>query len=112
MQNLTPAALAAICMAFHRISQRGLPVAMVGTGLPQLPRLLRDAKPYAEGLFQYRSLGQLSDAAARGALLTPATRQGVEYQEDAACVIVADMHRFADLKLEYVALKADARRGS
>jgi hypothetical protein len=101
MQNLAPAALAAICMAFHRISQRALPVALVGTGLPQLPRLLREAKPYAERLFQYRSLGQLSDAAARRALLTPATRQGVEYEEQAARAIVAESGGYPYFIQEY-----------
>jgi AAA ATPase domain len=90
MQNLSAEALAAICMAFHRISQKGLPVAVVGAGLPQLPRLLREAKPYAERLFQYRDLDRLPDAAARGALTMPAERLGVGYQEDAVRAIVAD----------------------
>jgi hypothetical protein len=51
MQNVDGSALGAMCMAFHRITQKNLPVALVGTGLPQLPRLLREAKPYAERLF-------------------------------------------------------------
>lgn len=90
MQNLGADALAAISMAFHRISQKGLPVAVVGAGLPQLPRLLREAKPYAERLFQYRDLDRLPDAAARGALTMPAERLGVAYEQDAVRAIVAD----------------------
>lgn len=89
MQNLDAAALAAICMAFHRISQKSLPVALVAAGLPQLPRQLREAKPYAERLFQYRELDRLSDATARRALITPAERLGVRYSEDAAHAIVS-----------------------
>src|SRR5262249_43617083 len=56
--------------------QRQLPVALVGAGLPPLPSQLRSAKPYAERLFEYFPLGRLSDAEARSALVTPATRKG------------------------------------
>jgi hypothetical protein len=43
-------------MSMKRVGQRGLPVALVGAGLPPLPRLLRAAKPYAERMFSYRGL--------------------------------------------------------
>ena len=44
-----------------------------GSGPPtQLPRLLRQAKPYAERLFHYRELDRLKEPAARSALVTPA----------------------------------------
>jgi hypothetical protein len=101
MQNLSASALAAICMAFHRISQKNLPVGLVGSGLPQLPRLLREAKPYAERLFQYRDLDRLSDAAARSALITPAERQGVSYDEDAARTIVSECGGYPYFIQEY-----------
>jgi hypothetical protein len=101
MQNLTPGSLGAICMAFHRISQKNLPVALVGNGLPQLPRLPREAKPYAERLFQYRNLDRLSDAAARSALITPAARQGVEYEESAARMIVTESGGYPYFIQEY-----------
>ena len=42
-------------------SARACPVVLVGAGLPPLPRLLFQAKPYAERLFTYRELGRLSD---------------------------------------------------
>ncbi len=57
MQNLTPVAMSAICMAFHKIAQQKLPVALVAAGLPPLPTQLRSAKPYAERLFEYFPLG-------------------------------------------------------
>jgi len=101
MQNLDASALAAICMAFHRISQKNLPVALVGTGLPQLPRQLREAKPYAERLFQYRELDRLSDPAARSALVAPAERRGVQYSEDAVRAIVADSGGYPYFIQEY-----------
>jgi hypothetical protein len=81
MQNLAPVAMGALCMAFHKLAQQQLPVALVGAGLPPLPAQLRSAKPYAERLFEYFPLGRLSDGAARSALVTPATRNGAEYEE-------------------------------
>jgi hypothetical protein len=45
------------CMALHRVSQRDLPVALAGAGLPTLPSMLRAAKPYASWLFSYHTLG-------------------------------------------------------
>lgn len=101
MQNLDSSALAAICMAFHRISQKNLPVALVGAGLPQLPRLLRQAKPYAERLFQYRDLDRLPDPAARMALITPAQRLGVTYEEDAVRRIISECGGYPYFIQEY-----------
>ena len=59
MQNLDTPSLAAICMAFQGISRAGLPVAMVGAGLPDLRVRLLSAKPYADRLFSYEQLGRL-----------------------------------------------------
>ncbi len=101
MQNLGAEALGAICMAFHRISQKRLPVALVGNGLPPLPRLLRQAKPYAERLFQYRDLDRLGTSAARSALITPASRQGVEFEEEAARMIVSESDGYPYFIQEY-----------
>jgi hypothetical protein len=64
MQALDATALAAVCRSMNRVGQRGLPVALVGAGLPPLPRLLRAAKPYAERMFAYH-------AEARMALVAP-----------------------------------------
>ena len=80
MQNLDSTALAAICIAFQAISRRGLPVALVGAGLPDLQVRLISAKPYADRLFQYHELGRLSDAAARAALIGLAAALGVEFE--------------------------------
>lgn len=84
MHNLDASSLAAICIAFQAVSRAGLPVAMVGAGLPHLQVRLLAAKPYADRLFQYRELGRLPDAAARTALVAPASTRGVEFDERAA----------------------------
>jgi len=77
MQLLARDELEAVAMAMHRMSQRTLPVALVGTGLPQLPGLMLDAKSYAERLFVYPRLGSLSEDAARQALVEPAHARDV-----------------------------------
>ena len=88
MQHLPATAMGALCMAFHKVSQNQLPVALVGAGLPSLPTQLRSAKPYAERLFNYKRLGRLPEAAARAALVVPATRLGAAYTDDAVAKIV------------------------
>ena len=75
-------------MAFHKISQQNLPVALVGAGLPSLPTQLREAKPYAERLFSYHQLGRLAEPAARKALVLPAEREGVTYEPEAVTLIL------------------------
>ena len=89
MQYLEPVAMGALCMAFHKLAQQQLPVTLVGAGLPALPAQLRSAKPYAERLFEYLPLGKLEPAAARSALVMPATRSGAEYEEAGVDLILA-----------------------
>jgi hypothetical protein len=79
MQDLEGADLAGIAGACHETGQRSLPVAIVGAGLPSLPSDLTEAKSYAERLFSYRSLGTLSDEAARGAVVIPAASLDVAW---------------------------------
>jgi len=83
MQFLRREEMEAIAAAMHRMSQRQLPIALAGTGLPQLPGLVVEAKSYAERLFSYPSLDRLDDQAARQALAEPAAEEGVEFSDDA-----------------------------
>ena len=101
MQNLDAGSLSAICMAFQAISRAGLPVAMVGAGLPDLRVRLLSAKPYADRLFTYEQLGRLSEPAARSALIGPASAAGANYDEDAARQIVAEAAGFPYFIQEY-----------
>ncbi len=101
MHNLSTPSLAAICIAFQAISRQGLPVAMVGAGLPDLQVRLMSAKPYADRLFDYRELGRLSRADARGALIRPANVLGVDYDETAALRVVEDSAGFPYFLQEY-----------
>jgi hypothetical protein len=101
MQNLDKASLGAICMALHRVSQRDLPVALAGAGLPTLPMMLRAAKPYAPRLFSYHTLGRLSDAEARLALVGPAVLQGVEFEGPAIDLVVEQAGGYPYFLQEY-----------
>ena len=56
IQCLSKRELGAVIMAMHRIQQRQLPVALLGAGLPGLPRLVANLRPYAERLFTFSDL--------------------------------------------------------
>ena len=86
--------LAALITGLHRTAQRKLPVALVGAGLPQLRGRMGRAKSYAERLFDFPEIGELSPPAARQALVKPALDQGVEITEDALEQILVETHRY------------------
>jgi hypothetical protein len=75
-------------MAIHRISQKQLPLILIGAGLPQLVGLAGKAKSYAERLFDYPLVDALSEAHATIALREPARREGVEFQRAALKLVV------------------------
>ena len=81
IQNLDRDDYEALIMALHRAKQRRLPVAFVGAGLPLIPSLTAEAKSYAERMFVYIAIGELSQAAVRDALIQPAERQGVSWEK-------------------------------
>lgn len=86
--------LAALLAAHHRVGQLGLPIAIVGAGLPQLAGRLAEASSYAERLFAYLEIGRLSDDASRDAIVLPAEREGVEYTPEALRLILARAERY------------------
>jgi hypothetical protein len=88
MQNLSIEDLAAVCQACHQSGQQDVPFIVVGTGLPNLPGLLAEAKSYSERLFAFGSVGALDGPAAHDALITPALREGVDWTEEAEQLIL------------------------
>jgi hypothetical protein len=101
MHNLDASSLSSICIAFQAISRGGLPVALVGAGLPDLQVRLMSAKPYADRLFSYHELGRLSDAAARAALVAPAGTRGVDYHADAVRAVITQAAGYPYFIQEY-----------
>lgn len=83
IQYLESEELGALISAIHRTVQLGLPVILVGAGLPQLPGLAGNAKSYAERLFDFPEIGSLGSDDAKAVLVTPAAEQNVEFEEPA-----------------------------
>lgn len=83
VQFLAPTQLEAVIASIHKTVQRALPVTMVGAGLPQIAELAGDAKSYAERLFRFPTIGDLSGDDARRALVEPASEENVSFTDDA-----------------------------
>lgn len=83
VQFLSRADFEALIAALHRTTQRGLPITLVGAGLPQLPKLAGEAKSYAERLFNFPRIGPLDRDSAREALERPAHEQGGAFESGA-----------------------------
>lgn len=88
LQYLGEDELSALIMAMHQISQRQLPVVLIGAGLPQLVALSGRSKSYAERLFQFPELGPLQPEEATVALQEPVTEQGVRFTGESLTEII------------------------
>jgi hypothetical protein len=83
MQDLSADDVSAICAACHEIAQSGLPVIVVGAGLPHLPAVLSASKSYSERLFRYQRIDRLDRAAADLALVAPAADEDAAFTPEA-----------------------------
>ncbi|WP_408897233.1 ATP-binding protein [Nocardioides sp. R1-1] len=83
MQDLGADDISALCAACHELSQNGLPVIVVGAGLPHLPAVLSASKSYSERLFSYQRIDRLSRDAADRALEAPAAEEDAAFTPDA-----------------------------
>jgi len=86
--------LAALIVSLHRTSQRQLPVALVGAGLPQLRGRMGRAKSYAERLFDFPEVGALNEEDARRALEKPAAEEGVAFDRSALDELLRKTERY------------------
>lgn len=83
LQYMTEVEMSALIMAIHRVSQRSLPLVLIGAGLPQVVGLAGKSKSYAERLFTYPEVGALSLEDASLALQGPVEKQGVRFTPEA-----------------------------
>ena len=90
LQYLNENELSALIMAMHQISQRQLPVVLIGAGLPQLVALAGRAKSYAERLFQFPELGPLQPEDAAAALQEPVMEQQVRFSDESLQEIIRE----------------------
>lgn len=88
VQYLSEADLSALIVALHRMSQEGLPILLVGAGLPQIARLAGEAKSYAERLFLYPAVGALDPDSAAQAVEKPIIEEEAAIERKALQTIV------------------------
>ncbi len=88
VQYLSEDELSALIMAIHRVTQKQLPLILMGAGLPQLVGLTGKSKSYAERLFDFPEVGVLKGADARDALEEPVQREGVTFEPKALQEII------------------------
>ena len=90
VQYLSEIELAAVVTAIHRTTQLSLPIVLVGAGLPQLPRLVGEAKSYSERFFEFPVVDSLVASDAAEAIVRPARDNGVEFELAAIDLIVEE----------------------
>jgi hypothetical protein len=89
MQDVPEPDVSALCAACHELSQQGLPLVVVGAGLPHLPAVLSASKSYSERLFRYLRIDRLDRSAADQALVAPAADEGVAFDREALDALYA-----------------------
>jgi len=89
MQDLGADDVSALCAACHELGQQGLPLIIVGAGLPHLPAVLSASKSYSERLFSYSRIDRLDRESADLALAVPAADEAAQFTPDA----LAEMYR-------------------
>jgi len=88
LQYLSEREFGALIMALHQISQRNLPLLLMGAGLPHILGLAGKSKSYAERLFSFPALGPLSAEAATIALQEPAIARSSRFTDEALSEII------------------------
>lgn len=111
-QDLTRDELRALCAICHQGGQRNWAFLVALAGLPNLPRVLSEAKSYAERLFTYWEVTQLVDDAARQALTRPAAAEGVSWDEQAVGYVVTETRGYPYFLQEYGQATWNAAQGS
>ena len=77
LQNMDMASMRGIIVALHHAAQDGLPLYLVGSGLPSIRALVGKSKTYAERMFNYREIGALSEQDVAAAISNPFKDAGV-----------------------------------
>ncbi len=83
LQYVDEKELSAMIMAIHRVSQKSLPLILIGAGLPQLVGKAGNSKSYAERLFSYPEVDALTKEDAKIALQAPVKELGASFSSEA-----------------------------
>lgn len=92
-QDLSAEELATLCTIAHAAAQDDWHVLFAFAGLPSLPRILAEAKSYAER-FRYMRIQQLDADVAAEALTIPAGLEDAEWDDDAIALVVDASGRY------------------
>jgi hypothetical protein len=94
LQYLSALEFSALIMGMHKVNQRGLPILLIGAGLPQILGLAGNSKSYAERLFTYPRIGALPPDDAAAAISNPALAEGVAIEASAVTEIMRQTDRY------------------
>jgi GTPase SAR1 family protein len=89
VQYLSAEELSSLIVAIHRVNQKGLPIILIGAGLPAIAALSGDAKSYAERLFIFPKVDALTKADASNAIRQPIEGEGESIDDDLLANIVS-----------------------
>lgn len=92
-QDLGTNELTTLCVIAHAAAQDDWPVAFAFAGLPSLPRILAEARSYAER-FRYVQVRELNDTAAADALMIPAAAEDAQWDPGAIDTIIESSGRY------------------
>jgi len=112
MQDVPAPDVSALCAACHELSQVGGPLIVVGAGLPHLPSVLSASKSYSERLFRYARIDRLDRDAADQALIAPAEREDVRFEQDALDALYAAADGYPYFVQAYGKVTWDVAAGS
>lgn len=90
LQYVKESQLAALISALHRCSQKQLPIAVIGAGLPQLRGKMGEAKSYAERLFEFPEIGPLNAHEAAKAIVKPINDEEADIADAAVGLILEE----------------------
>lgn len=110
-QDLDAELMRALLVTQHQAGQRGWPFYIVAAGLPNLPRVLTDARSYAERLFDYRTVARLPEDKARAALTEPAGPLGLAFEDRALALLLEASGGYPYFLQEYGRAVWDASPG-
>ena len=99
-QDLDVAELTTLCTIAHAAAQDEWPLLFAFAGLPSLPRIMAEAKSYAER-FQYSKIQQIDETVVAEALTIPAAQEDAQWDDDAVALVVAGSGRYPYFLQQY-----------
>jgi hypothetical protein len=99
-QDLAVDELTTLCTIAHAAAQDNWPVLFAFAGLPSLPRIMAEAKSYAER-FQYSKIQQIDEAVVAEALTIPAAQEDAAWDDDAVDLVVSSSGRYPYFLQQY-----------